>query len=45
MLFTHKNIITQLHDINKFIDLLKNEISLSLLPLAHIFERTVMSYY
>jgi long-chain acyl-CoA synthetase len=45
VMLTHKNIITQLHDINKLIDLPKNEISLSLLPLAHIFERTVMSYY
>lgn len=45
VMLTHKNIITQLHDINKLIDLPKDEISLSLLPLAHIFERTVMSYY
>jgi long-chain acyl-CoA synthetase len=45
VMLSHKNIVTQLHDINKLIDLPKDEISLSLLPLAHIFERTVMSYY
>ena len=45
VMLTHKNIISQLHDINKLIDLPKNETSLSLLPLAHIFERAVMSYY
>jgi long-chain acyl-CoA synthetase len=44
-MLSHKNIVTQLHDINKLIDLPKEEIALSLLPLAHIFERTVMSYY
>jgi long-chain acyl-CoA synthetase len=45
VMLSHKNIVSQLHDINKLIDLPKDEISLSLLPLAHIFERTVMSYY
>jgi long-chain acyl-CoA synthetase len=45
VMLSHKNIVTQLHDINKLIDLPKEEIALSLLPLAHIFERTVMSYY
>ncbi len=45
VMLSHKNIVSQLHDINKLIDLPKNEIALSLLPLAHIFERTVMSYY
>lgn len=45
VMLTHKNIISQLRDINILIDLDDNEISLSLLPLAHIFERTVMSYY
>ena len=45
VMLSHKNIVTQLHDINKLINLPKDEISLSLLPLAHIFERTVMSYY
>ncbi|MFA6741590.1 MAG: long-chain fatty acid--CoA ligase [Arcobacteraceae bacterium] len=45
VMLSHKNIISQLHDINKLIDLPKEEVALSLLPLAHIFERTVMSYY
>ena len=45
VMLSHKNIVTQLHDINKLIDLPKGEVALSLLPLAHIFERTVMSYY
>lgn len=45
VILTNKNIISQLQDINKLIDLPKEEVALSLLPLAHIFERTVMSYY
>ena len=45
VMLSHKNIISQLHDINKLINLPKGEVALSLLPLAHIFERTVMSYY
>lgn len=45
VMLSHKNIVSQLHDINKLIDLQKGEVALSLLPLAHIFERTVMSYY
>ena len=45
VVLTHKNIITQLKDINSLVNLSKDEISLSVLPLAHIFERTVMSYY
>ncbi len=45
VMLSHKNIVSQLNDINKLIDLPKGEVSLSLLPLAHIFERTVMSYY
>lgn len=45
VMLSHKNIVSQLHDINKLINLQKNEVALSLLPLAHIFERTVMSYY
>lgn len=46
VMLTHKNIVSQLQDINTLIDLKKEkEIALSLLPLAHIFERTVMSYY
>lgn len=43
---THKNIIQQLYDINKLINLQEQkDVILSLLPLAHIFERTVMSFY
>lgn len=45
VMLSHKNIVSQLHDINKLINLQKDEVALSLLPLAHIFERTVMSYY
>lgn len=42
---THFNIINQLYDIETLIDLKQDETILSLLPLAHIFERTVMSFY
>ena len=45
VMLTHKNIVSQLLDINTLINLEQKEIALSLLPLAHIFERTVMSYY
>jgi len=45
VMLTHKNIVSQLIDINSLINLQQKEIALSLLPLAHIFERTVMSYY
>ena len=42
---THKNIINQIQDINHILPLKEDEIILSLLPLAHIFERMVMSFY
>lgn len=42
---THKNIVSQIHDVNQILPLQKEEIILSLLPLAHIFERMVMSFY
>ena len=45
VILTHKNIISQLKDINEVIHLPEKETILSLLPLAHIFERAVMSYY
>lgn len=45
VMLTHKNIVSQLFDINSLINLEQHEVSLSVLPLAHIFERTVMSYY
>ncbi|RXJ96452.1 AMP-dependent synthetase [Malaciobacter molluscorum] len=42
---TNENITSQLKDINEVFYLDEKEVALSLLPLAHIFERTVMSYY
>lgn len=45
VVLTHKNIISQLKDINIILPLNQNETILSILPLAHIFERTVMSFY
>lgn len=42
---TNKNIISQLHAIEKVFTLNSEQIALSLLPLAHIYERAVMSYY
>ncbi|NQY93922.1 MAG: AMP-binding protein [Campylobacteraceae bacterium] len=42
---THLNIISQLHCINEEYHLTTKDRALSLLPLAHIFERSVMSYY
>ena len=45
VMLSHKNILCQLNDINYIINLKSKETILSLLPLAHIFERTVMYYY
>ena len=45
VMLSHKNILSQINDIDGILDLEQNEIILSLLPLAHIYERTVMSYY
>lgn len=42
---THKNIISQLHDINAYFKVQPYYKTLSFLPLAHIFQRTVMSFY
>jgi len=42
---THKNIISQLHNINADFHINSKDRALSLLPLAHIFERAVMSFY
>ncbi len=42
---THKNIISQLQCINNDFHINHKDRALSLLPLAHIFERTVMSFY
>ena len=45
VMLSHKNILSQMKDIDEVIALDKSETILSLLPLAHIYERTVMSYY
>ena len=45
VMLTHSNIIAQMKDINQIIALPSNEVILSVLPLAHIYERAVMSYY
>ncbi|RXJ88169.1 long-chain fatty acid--CoA ligase [Arcobacter sp. CECT 8985] len=42
---TNENVISQLQDINEIFYLDEKQSALSILPLAHIFERTVMSYY
>mgnify|MGYP000291148179 CR=1 FL=1 len=42
---THKNIISQLHYIHEDFHINHKDRALSLLPLAHIFERAVMSFY
>ncbi len=42
---THKNFMSQLIDVVQVIPLHEKHIALSFLPLAHIFERMVMSYY
>jgi long-chain acyl-CoA synthetase len=42
---THANIISQLHDINEYFKVKPYYKALSFLPLAHIFQRTVMSFY
>jgi len=42
---SHINLITQILDTQERVDLNSNFKALSFLPLAHIFERMVMSYY
>ena len=42
---THQNLISQIFDSKKYFPLYENDIVLSYLPLAHIFERMVMMYY
>ena len=42
---THANLISQIYDSKEFFPLIGDEIVLSYLPLAHIFERMVMLYY
>ncbi|NQY21098.1 MAG: long-chain fatty acid--CoA ligase [Campylobacteraceae bacterium] len=45
VMLSHKNILSQINDISSLINLKEHEVILSLLPLAHIFERTIMSFY
>ncbi len=42
---THENLISQIHDTQKFFPLRSDDVILSFLPLAHIFERMVMMFY
>ncbi|MDF1881661.1 long-chain fatty acid--CoA ligase [Sulfurimonas sp. MAG313] len=42
---SHQNLITQIIDTQASVDLDSNYKALTFLPLAHIFERMVMSYY
>ncbi len=42
---THLNLISQIKDCQQYFPFRGNEIALSFLPLAHIFERMVMCYY
>ncbi len=42
---SHKNLITQIKDTHRCFHMEKDSKALSFLPLAHIFERMVMSYY
>jgi len=42
---SHKNIVTQLKDTSKSFPFSQTDKALSFLPLAHVFERMVMSYY
>lgn len=42
---THKNLMSQLKDVQCAIPITSQEIALSFLPLAHIFERMVILYY
>jgi long-chain acyl-CoA synthetase len=42
---THKNLISQIKDVEKAIPITAYEVALSFLPLAHIFERMVVLYY
>lgn len=42
---THNNLISQIKDTEKFFPLSTDDVVLSFLPLAHIFERMVMMFY
>tara|TARA_A100001015_G_scaffold314033_1_gene422640 strand:- start:2788 stop:4509 length:1722 start_codon:yes stop_codon:yes gene_type:complete len=45
VMISHYNLISQIKDANSFFKLNKDDVALSFLPLAHIFERMVMSFY
>ena len=45
VVLSHENLVTQVKDAQKAIYLSEKDTALSLLPLAHIFERMVMLYY
>jgi long-chain acyl-CoA synthetase len=42
---THKNLMSQIKDVEIAIPITSQEVALSFLPLAHIFERMVVLYY
>jgi long-chain acyl-CoA synthetase len=42
---THQNLVSQIKDSGEFFPLTTNDVVLSFLPLAHIFERMVMMFY
>ncbi len=42
---THQNLVSQIHDTAIFFPLKTQDVVLSFLPLAHIFERMVMMFY
>lgn len=41
----HQSLVSQIHDSDSFFQLKQSQTVLSYLPLAHIFERMVMTYY
>ncbi len=45
VMISHHNLLTQIADTAKFFELTTQDKALSFLPLAHIFERMVMTFY
>lgn len=45
VMISHHNLLTQIADTAKFFELTPQDKALSFLPLAHIFERMVMTFY
>ena len=45
VMISHKNLLTQIADTTTFFKLTEQDKALSFLPLAHIFERMVMTFY